>query len=173
MHGEVPETRKIQLVEPDHGAGTVLSVVMKIPTRGKNKVTSSHSNALAVDGGKSAIALYYKPHRKCGVAMCRCCFIGHDQLQTCVDSISCIGSICIFSFCQYLNNTVGWRNPTYPWQDLRVAVPAFLLASRSQGLPLAPNVGGFFHTPIQTVQPWDLEVVDSILSSAPIVVLCL
>lgn len=94
VQGEVPEIWQVQPVQPDHGPGTVLSVVMPVPGRRQDDVPTLHLDALAVDCGEAAIALDDEAHCKCCVAMCRRGLVGHHQLKPGINGVCRVRRVC-------------------------------------------------------------------------------
>ena len=78
---EVVHQRQVKTIEPDNRFISWVTVVMPAPLRGKDKVAGAHLGALAVDGGKRAVAFHHKAQRRLVMAMARGDFTRHNQLQ--------------------------------------------------------------------------------------------
>lgn len=95
VDGEVSEVGQVEAVEPDHGTGAVLAVVVPVPGRRQDHVASLHGDAFAVHRGEAALALDDEPHGEGGVSMCLGRFVGHHQLQSGVECVGGEGSVCV------------------------------------------------------------------------------
>ncbi len=93
MYREVLEVREVEPVEPDHGAGAVFAVVVPVPGRGEDHVAALHGDALAVHGGEAAGAFDYEAHGEGDVAVGAGNFVGHDELEACVEGVGCEGGV--------------------------------------------------------------------------------
>jgi hypothetical protein len=94
MDGEVLKIWQVEAVEPDHGAGAVLAVVVPVPGRREDYVAALHGDALAMDGGEAALAFDYEAHSEGDVAVGAGDFVGHDELEAGIEGVCCEG--CIF-----------------------------------------------------------------------------
>lgn len=81
VDGKMKKVRQIQTVQPDHGTGSVFAMVMPVPRRREDDIALLHLDALAVDGGESALAFDDEAHGERDVAMGGCGFVGHDKLE--------------------------------------------------------------------------------------------
>ncbi len=59
-------------------------MIVPTPLRRQDKIAGTHGRALAIDGGKRAVAFHDKTQRRLVMTMARRYFAGHDQLQACI-----------------------------------------------------------------------------------------
>lgn len=90
VYREVAELGKVKSIEPDHRSGSILAMVMVIPGRSEDDITALHGNSFTVNCCESSLSLNDEAHCKGSVTMCRGSLIGHDELETGVDCISCV-----------------------------------------------------------------------------------
>lgn len=90
VHGKVPELRQIQTVKPDHWTRAVLSVIVVIPRRSYNHITTLHGNTAAMNSRETTFTLNDESHGERCVAMCRSGLIWHDQLESGVNGVRSI-----------------------------------------------------------------------------------
>lgn len=80
MHRKEPKHRQIQLVQPDHGPGPVLAVVVPVPAWRQDHVAPLHGDAPAVHGRETSAAFDDEAHGEGGVSVRRGYFVGHHEL---------------------------------------------------------------------------------------------
>lgn len=97
MHGEVAEIRQIQAIQPDHGARSVLAVVMVVPSGSQDHIPLLHANPATMNGRETAVTLDDEAHRERCVTVRRGGFVRHDQLETGVQRVGCVGGLCMES----------------------------------------------------------------------------
>jgi len=94
VDGEMAEVRQIESVEPDHGAGAVLAVVVPVHGRCEDHVAAAHLDAAAVDGREAPFALDDEAHGERDVSVRGGGLVGHDELETGVDGVGGVGRGC-------------------------------------------------------------------------------
>ena len=87
MDREVPEVWQVETVEPDHRTGGVIAMIVPRVAGGEDNVSAAHFDPFAVHCGKATNTFDNETHSKGGMPMCRCSLVGHDQLETGIESI--------------------------------------------------------------------------------------
>lgn len=91
---DAPENREIETIEPDNRILALVAMVMPIPWRCEDHVSSLHPDFLTLDGCEAIIAFDDEPQRECGVSVCRSCLARQDELEATVNCVGGVGSIC-------------------------------------------------------------------------------
>lgn len=77
---EMLKTGQVQSVEPDHGARSVLPMIMPVPGRSQDDIAAIHGYALSVNCSKATISFDNETQRKGSVPMRGSSFMRHDEL---------------------------------------------------------------------------------------------
>ena len=84
---EVNEIREVKAVEPNHGARSILAMVMPVPCWRQDYISTLHFDSTAVHGSVSPVAFDDKAHGECSMAMRRGHFVWHDKLKASVNGV--------------------------------------------------------------------------------------
>lgn len=71
------EIGQIQSVQPNHGPGSILAVVVPVHCRGEDDIAPLHFDAATVDGCEAALALDDEAHGEGDVAVGFGGLVGH------------------------------------------------------------------------------------------------
>ena len=61
---KIVDQRQVETIQPDNRFLPRIAVVMPAPLRRENKIAGAHGRALAIDGGKRAMAFHNKAQRR-------------------------------------------------------------------------------------------------------------
>ena len=93
VHGKMTEIGEIQSVQPNHRARPVFAMVVIVPSRREDHIALLHLNSLSVNSSEATVAFDNEAHGKSSVTVGGGSFIGHDQLEACVESVGRIRCI--------------------------------------------------------------------------------
>ncbi|KAK4674558.1 hypothetical protein QC763_0025540 [Podospora pseudopauciseta] len=93
VHREEAVHGQVQPVQPHHRPITFTAVVMPVPRRGENDISTLHHQLLPLHRGKTARSLDDEPQGKGHVPVSRGGFSWQDELKTGVDGVGGVGCL--------------------------------------------------------------------------------
>lgn len=90
VNWEVPKVWKIQPVQPDHGAGAILAMVVVVPCWRQDHITLLHLDTLTMHGSKPAVAFDDEAHCEGRVPMGGGGLIRHHELKARIERVCCV-----------------------------------------------------------------------------------
>jgi|SRR5277367_3060059 len=87
IYRSVFEQREIQPIKPDYWILAFITMVMPMPRRCQDDITTLHGHFLAFHCCETLFALYDEAQSEGNMSMCRSCLIWKYQLKSTIDGI--------------------------------------------------------------------------------------